>query len=176
MHTFTFRRRHFHPLSLPVILIDTSTAGAEDYPLEEDVSSIDGLMNAFYAVVSGPVGFRYQAARDLSLYAPNAIITRVKDDGTLERHGIAIEQAMITEPWKEGFYEVETHRIIEEFGNLAHVWSTFEMRYSPDGPAFDRGISSVSLYHDKDRWWVASWSTQNETDDPLPAVYLPDNE
>ena len=81
---------------------------------------------------------------------------------------------MITEPWKEGFYEVEVHRIVQQFGNLAHVWSTYEMRISPDGAEFDRGISSVSLYYDENRWRVASWATQNETDEPLPAMYLPD--
>ena len=49
---------------------------------------------------------------------------------------------MITEPWKEGFYEVEVHRVVQQFGNLAHVWSTYEMRNSPDGAAFDRGIKT----------------------------------
>ena len=155
------------------VLSALSVSSAAEYPLEEDVSTIDGIMNAFYAVVSGPVGFRYQAERDISLYGSKAIITRFKDNGELERNTVEIEQAMITEPWKEGFYEVEVHRIVQQFGNLAHVWSTYEMRNSPDGPAFDRGISSVSLYYDENRWWVASWATQNETDKPLPAMYLP---
>ena len=167
-------RTRIHILVLTMTVGALSAAKAAEYPLEEDISSIDGIMSAFYAVVSGPVGFRYQAERDLSLHASKAIITRFQDNGEFERNTVEIEQAMITEPWKEGFYEVEVHRIVEQFGNLAHVWSTYEMRSSPDGAAFDRGISSVSLYYDENRWWVASWATQNETDEPLPAKYLPD--
>ena len=174
MDVSTSWRRRIYVLILSTTLGISSAAAAAEYPLDEDVSSIDGIMNAFYAVVSGPVEFRYQAERDLSLYAPQAIITRFRDNGELERNTVDIEQAMITEPWKEGFYEIEVHRVVEQFGNLAHVWSTFEMRSSPDGAAFDRGVSSVSLYYEDNRWWIASWATQNETDETLPAKYLPD--
>ena len=35
-----------------------------------------------------------------------------------------------------------------------------------------RGVTSMSLYYHEDRWWIASWSTQPEGDEPLPQKYL----
>ena len=69
----------------------------------------------------------------------------------------------------------EINRVFEEYGDIAHVWSTFEMRKSPDSDAFMRGINSISLYYKEDRWWIASWSTQNETDKEIPEKYLLNN-
>jgi len=151
-------------------------ASADEYPLDEDVSSIDGIINAYYAVVSGPVGYEYQAERDRSLHAPDAMITRVTDDGVLRRHTDAVEQESLTEPYPEGFYEKEINRVVHEYRDLAHVWSTYELRRTPDGPAFTRGISNIALYFYNDRWWISSWSTQYENEIALPAKYLPDSE
>lgn len=156
---------------IAILSVSVETS-ASDYPMKEDVSSIDGIMNAYYGVVSGPAGFKYDHERDQSLYGPNAIITRFRDNGRFERNTVAKETQPL-EAWAEGFYEIEINRIVEQFGNLAHVWSTFEIRGTPEGAALSRGISSVSLYYRDNRWWLASWSTQNETDVPLPFKYAP---
>lgn len=158
-----------------IILSTPVLARASDYPLVDDVSSIDGVIKAYYGVVSGPAGFEYNHERDRSLHAPDAIITRFKDDGAFERQTLTAA-TQVVDPWQEGFYEIEINRIVEQFGNLAHVWSTFEMRSSPDGVAQSRGVSSVSLYYRNDRWWIASWSSQNETDEMLPAKYAPESD
>ncbi len=145
----------------------------DDFPLVDDVSSIDGIIDAYYAVVSGPKGYQYQAERDRSLHAPHAMITRVTDDGDLRRHTVAVEQASLTEPYPEGFYEEEINRIVHKYRDIAQVWSTYELRRTPDGPAFARGISNIALYFYDDRWWISSWSTQYENDEELPAIFLP---
>jgi len=133
-------------VSLIVILNISAASNASDYPIVEDVSSVDGVMTAYYDVVSGPAGFEYNPERDRSLYAPNAMITRFRDDGTIDRKTVA-EETLPMKPWAEGFYEIERHRIVEQFGNLAHVWSTFETRGSPNGAALSRAVSSISLYY-----------------------------
>lgn len=161
-------------ISLIAILSASAATNTSDYPLQEDVSSVDGIMNAYYGVVSGPAGFTYDHERDRSLYGPNAIITRFRDDGRFERNTVA-EETQPIDPWAEGFYEIEINRIVEQFDNLAHVWSTFKTRGSPDGAVLSRGISSVSLYYRDDRWWIASWSSQNETDKLPPSKYAPDS-
>lgn len=158
-----------------IILCTPVLARASDYPLEDDVSSIDGVIKAYYGVVSGPAGFEYDHERDRSLHAPDAIITRFKDDGAFERQTLAVATQAV-DPWQEGFYEVEINRIVEQFGDLAHVWSTFETRNSADGKALNRGVSRVSLYYRNDRWWIACWSSQNETDEMLPSRYAPESE
>ena len=85
------------------------------------------------------------------------------------------EQLPLLEPYLESFYEVEINRVIEEYGDIAHVWSTFEMQKSADSDAFMRGINSISLYYKENRWWIASWSTQNEIDGEIPEKYLQNN-
>ena len=49
------------------------------------------------------------------------------------------------------FYEVETSRRIDLFGNIAHVWSGYEARRSPDDAQPERrGINSIQLFRDPD--------------------------
>jgi hypothetical protein len=72
------------------------------------------------------------------------------------------------------FHEIEICRRVERFGNIAHVWSTYEGRRSPDEAPFLRGINSIQLFHDGDRWWVMSILWDNERPgSPMPAEYLP---
>ena len=52
------------------------------------------------------------------------------------------------------FYEVETSRRIDRFGNMAHVWSGYEARRSHDDSEPERrGINSIQLFKDPDQGW-----------------------
>ena len=45
----------------------------------------------------------------------------------------------------------------------------------PDGEVFGRGINSIQLYHDGDRWWITSWIfDQERAGNEIPAEFLPD--
>jgi hypothetical protein len=73
-----------------------------------------------------------------------------------------------------GFFETELARSSESFGPIAHVFNTYESRHAPnDAKPFQRGINSVQLVHDGQRWWVASllWRAEGEQS-PLPERYL----
>lgn len=41
---------------------------------------------------------------------------------------------------RRGFCETEIHRTIHRFGNVVHVFSTYDMRERLDGPVIGRGI------------------------------------
>jgi len=73
----------------------------------------------------------------------------------------------------KGFYEKEVHRVTQRFGNIAHVFSTYESRLKIDGPVIARGINSIEAFWDGQRWWIASaiWD-EERPDNPLPAEYL----
>jgi hypothetical protein len=75
---------------------------------------------------------------------------------------------------ENGFYEKEIERRTEQFGQIAHVWSTYESRHSPDDPEpFMRGINSIQLFNDGSRWWIVNIYWQQETPtDPIPPAYL----
>ena len=75
----------------------------------------------------------------------------------------------------EGFYEKEVARRTELFGQIAHVWSTYESRHDPrDREPFMRGINSIQLLNDGKRWWIVTvyWDSERP-DNPLPPQYLP---
>ncbi|HET8534447.1 MAG TPA: hypothetical protein VFL74_02750, partial [Sphingomicrobium sp.] len=66
------------------------------------------------------------------------------------------EYSRDTTPFFEAndFFEVETERRIDRFGNMAHVWSRYEARTAPDDPTPERrGINSIQLFRDPDRGW-----------------------
>ena len=74
---------------------------------------------------------------------------------------------------KEAFFERELSRKVEKFGHIAHVFSTYESVQTPDGEPIDRGINSLQLFYDENRWWVMTIYWDRETDSqPLPDHYL----
>jgi hypothetical protein len=126
----------------------------------DDTASVDAIIDAYYEVISGPVGFVYDAERDENIHASDARITKFFLDGTEQQHDFKTEQASIVTPYKTPFFEFEVDRKIEQFGNVAHVWSEFEMKAEPEGDAYGGGFNSISLVFMGGRWWISSWSTQ----------------
>ena len=147
----------------------------------EDVGSLDGLIAAYYDVISGPAGQPRQWSRDRTLYIPDIrfVSMGVGKDGKPVAHTMSHQQFVdASEPGlKEGFYEKEVHRETQRFGNIAHVFSTYESRQKADGPVIARGINSIEAFWDGKRWWIASaiWD-EERADNPVPAEYLPGGE
>jgi hypothetical protein len=71
---------------------------------------------------------------------------------------------------KQGFYESELRRKVDRFGHIAQAWSTYESRHKPGEPPFARGINSIQLFFDGERWFVVSifWDTER------PGAALPE--
>ena len=147
-----------------------------------DVESIDAIISAAYDVISGPAGSPRDWDRERSLFFPGA---RLIPTATVAgRNDIELAPLILdvegyiarVEPLfaKSGFYEKEIARRVEHFGSIAHVWSTYESRRDPSDPEpFMRGINSIQLFHDGNRWWILSIYWQHEsTSQPLPNQYL----
>ena len=62
------------------------------------------------------------------------------------------------------FYEIETARRIDVFGNMAHVWSHYEARTALDDAEPERrGINSIQLFrHPDDGWRIIAMIWDNE--------------
>lgn len=163
---------------LPALALVLVTAPAARAERADDLTTIDGLMRAYYEVVSGPAGTAPDRRRDESLHLPGAPvgISRGTADG-----GTAVDMTTLAGFYekfggvrKEPFYEWEVHRVTRQFGNVAHLWSTHAIGAGPGGPITRRGVTSLQLYFDGTRWWIASWITDEETAGrPIPAEFLP---
>ena len=134
-----------------------------------DTQSVDAIIDAYYEVISGPAGFVYDAHRDAHIHTKDAVITKFFLDGTLQQHDFKTEQASIISPYETAFFEFEVNRRGEQFGNIAHVWSEFEMKNSPLAEPHGAGFNSISLLFMKGRWWISSWSTQYKDHSPQPS-------
>ena len=148
----------------------------------DDFSSIDGIINAAYDVISGPAGQARDWERERALFFPGA---RLIPTATVPgRNDVDLAPVILdvegyierVEPIfaKSGFYEIEVARRTEQFGQIAHVWSTYESRhYEKDPEPFMRGINSFQLFHDGARWWIVNIYWQHETTEhPIPEKYL----
>jgi hypothetical protein len=144
-----------------------------------DVESVDGIVAALYDVISGPAGKPRDWDRMRSLFAPEGrlMAVGVRPDTSVVLRAMSVED-YITRNSKAfatmGFFEREAARTTETFGQIVHVFSTYESRKAAgDAKPFQRGINSIQLYHDGKRWWIVNvlWRAEDEHL-PLPERYL----
>jgi hypothetical protein len=144
-----------------------------------DVASLDSIITAVYDVISGPAGKKRDWDRMRSLFIPGArlIPTGSRPGGVYGSRVLTLDEYIERASGnfeKQGFYEREAARVTEQFGQIAHAFSTYESRHAPDeAKPFQRGINSIQLMNDGKRWWVVTIFWQGEDQkSPLPAKYL----
>lgn len=132
-----------------------------------DHEAIGAVIDEMYDMISGPAGPR-DWSRQASCFLPDARQVR-----TWEDEGRPAMLSMSPEDYRRNvtpffmdnpFYEVETGRRIDLFGNMAHVWSNYEARTSPDDADVERrGINSIQLFRHPDLGWrIISMIWDNE--------------
>ena len=161
------------PQAVPSPVI-TSTIAANP----ADVESIDAIVTALYASISGGPGEPRDWNRLRSLFIPGGRLMPVgqRAPGALGLRLLEVNDYIANAgPTLErvGFRERELSRETDVFGNIAHVFSTYEGRAETEDRVV-RGINSIQLLNDGTRWWVINVYWQAESpDNPLPAEYLP---
>ncbi len=153
---------------------DSLNAHHVKYPAQTaDVSTIEGIMKAYYEVVSGPANTPRDIARDLSLHHPKAQIFPLMHDKNGKPEFLVFSIKEFHE-WSKpiydaGFYESEVKRTVTSFGQTFHVWSTYETRATVNGPVVGRGINNIQLYFDGQRFWILSETWDSERpNNPMP--------
>ena len=146
----------------------------------KDVESAEALVAALYNVISGPAGEKRNWERMRTLFLPEGklMATGKKPDGTMGKRIMTVEDYIATSGSfleKEGFFEREIGRRMEQFGSVVHVFSTYDSkRKLTDEKPFMRGINSIQLWNDGKRWWIVSVFWQAETPDKKKKKkYLP---
>lgn len=162
------------------LLIGTANAQSVKEADPKDVASVDAIMAAVYDVISGDAGKARDWDRFRSLFHKDA---RLIPSGKNAKTGMYQAVALTPEDYikrsgpyleKEGFFERELARQTESYGNIVHIFSTYESLHKrSDKKPFARGINSFQLLNDGKRWWVLTIYWQGETEDaPIPKKYL----
>ena len=157
------------------------TAPTQPAPAKEaDGASVDSVVAALYDVISGAAGAPRNWNRMRALFAPDArlsVITPNREGGGFTLRAMTVEDYIsrnMSAFTTSGFYEKEIARTTDAFGQLVHVFSTYELLRAPNDPKpFMRGINSIQLAHDGKRWWIANlvWRAE-DAGLTLPERYL----
>ena len=146
-------------------------------PSSIDLHSLDAVVSALYSSISGPPGGRdWELSR--ALFHPDArqVRTRVGSDGKPVSYSFSIDdfqrdarELLAGRP----FFELEIGREVVRFGNLAQVFSAYEIRDERSGPVLRRGVNLLHLFDDGDRWWIMHciWD-EERPENPIPEALL----
>jgi predicted metalloprotease with PDZ domain len=154
---------------------DTSTG--ELVPADtKDVESIDGIVKAMYDVISGPAGQR-NWTRFRSLFYPGATMGAVvkTPQGKMYKKFTPEEYVKMNDPHfrQVAFYEKEIGRKVNTFGNIAQVFTSYEYTLETPQPIKQRGINSVELIRENNRWYILTLSWDEESaDNPITSENL----
>lgn len=145
-----------------------------------DAASVDSIVAALYDTISGPAGAGRDWDRLRNLFHPSGRLLRtvVAPDGGISVTVMDVQAfAEFAAPYfrTNAFYEREVFRRVEAFGQMAQVFSTYEASSAPDGTgSLGRGINSIQLWSDGNRWWVMSMLWDNkQPGNSIPREYLP---
>lgn len=159
------------PLEAPEALIP---------PDPQDVASIDAIIAAYYAAISGPAGAARDWNRFRSLFIGKAQLVTARASGDRMTPLVLTPEQFVrlNQDYFEhgGYFEREVHRRTDAFGSIAHVFSTYESRRKAESAKpYSRGINSIQLLQTGDRWWIVSITWDHERPDQvvIPDEYLP---
>jgi hypothetical protein len=159
-----------------VAVVATSTH-AQTAPSCPSTATFPDLIKAVDDAVSGPGNKDRTCLRQVLTPDARLIpVSRGKDDGQWAPHVFTVDD-YITRVAKRGsdaFYERQIRYSVDQYGHIAHLWSTYEIRETPDGKATMRGINSMQAVFDGSQWKVIEILWQAESpEETIPSKYLP---
>jgi hypothetical protein len=139
-------------------------------------TTLDELIKVLDDAISGPADKDRACLRHV-LYPDGRFIPVGKT-----REGIFAPHELTVDAWVEAmhkrgntpFYEHQIKVKSETYGHIAHLWSTYELRSTPDGKADLRGINSIQAVFDGIEWRIMEilWQAETPTE-RVPEKYLP---
>lgn len=144
---------------------------------QTDHETPERLIAAVYDVISGEAGKQRDWERFRSLFHPTA---RLIATGRNPNTGAVVVIPMTPDEYitrneaflRDGFIEREIVSKTDRFGNIVHVFSSYEaFRSAKDEKPFLRGVNSFQLVYDGKKWLVMTifWQAEDK-DNPLPAL------
>ena len=168
-------------LVIPGLRAQTPDAPPPKVTVCPSAATLGELITAIDAAVSGPANQDRTCFR--GLFAPDARLTpiRIGPDGTATPRVLTVQDwiDLVAKRGTEVFYERQVKVNAETWDHMAHLWSTYETRTTPDGKppdgkVIDRGINSIQAIFDGKQWHIIQiiWQAQTPAN-PVPEKYLP---
>lgn len=163
-------------------LQDSSEKNSKTNPYDspsitDDANSIDAIVKALYESITFPEGEEPNMERFRHLFTPHAPFIRITPEGVIktDMEGFIssfnerIKSGMLT-----SFSEAEISRRTNVYASIAQVFSVYMKIINPHEQSNPvRGINSIQLYHDGERWWISSITWEDEqSNNPIPDEYL----
>jgi len=151
-------------------------------PNPGDVSSLYGIVKALYESVSFAPGKQPNYDRLRTIFHRDGRLIPSKVDRDAEFCALDVETfitqsrefIVISGLERKGFLECEIARRTQPFGNIIHVFSTYEAKDASTDPAStQRGINSIQIVREHGRLWIMSvlWDVERPGN-PIPRPYL----
>jgi hypothetical protein len=154
----------------------SAAESAQTAPACPPSATLDELSTALDSAIGGPANKDRTCLRQLFLPEARLSPIRKADDGSYAPRMLTVEDWIdaVARRGSEPLYEVQVKVKSESYGHFAHLWSTYEIRPTPDGKATVTGINSIQAVFDGTRWRVLSvlWEPDT-TAGPVPEKYRP---
>jgi hypothetical protein len=147
----------------------------------KDLSTVNGIIQSLYAVISGPAGKERNWEDFKNLFAENArmyIAVPSNDSGSVLKSITPEEyvQRNKTRLSDIGFNERELYRITNTYGAGTQILSTYESHFTNKNGEEEiaKGINNIQLYFNGNRYFIVSifWDA-NAKNIQVPDRYLP---
>jgi hypothetical protein len=167
-------------ITLAIITVSLCTSSfAGDGGRPSDWETPESLVNALYETVSTEPGETADWDRFRALFADGAQLVMALDSmklsGLLAMDVEGLIKQSAAAYANSGFLEQELAQKSVVFGNLASVYSTFEIRFRESDPEpIMRGLNHFQLLNDGERWYIISNTSVLETESwKLPGTLGP---
>jgi ketosteroid isomerase-like protein len=130
--------------------------------------NIDEVIAAMYAMFCFEAGQRPDWSRQSEIYASDARLVRVNDQGIFEFDIDSFRsnlESMIDSGALPSFWEGEIWRETQRFGDVAHVLSAYEARPTRNGSPLWRAVKSIQLFEREGGWRISAmiWRRDGRT-------------
>jgi len=145
-----------------LVIFSTAPALQAQDQRAADTATPESIVAATYASIEREPGGDFDWDRFRNLFLPEARLI----PNTEQRRGSfdvitpedfiewAAAVTTIGGPDDRGSAESGVHNVIEEYGDIAHVFSTYEKHYYGETEILGRGINSFQLVKNGGRWWI----------------------
>ncbi|MDW3193836.1 MAG: hypothetical protein R8G66_15800 [Cytophagales bacterium] len=139
------------------------------YPGKEEVKHLNQLTEALFKAISFDAGSEPNISGIKGLFIDNGLLINCNEDTPkalpvdqfIEHFHELFEQQHIT-----SLHEVEVHHKTKIYDHIAHRYSFYEARTTPDGEPFAVGINTLQFVKIGSEWKITSmaWNDDNRGD------------